>query len=245
VTTVSLRRSAVSNELSIERNTDVLLVRWDRGDGNVFTGGMIQEFVAALEDAARDPALRFVRLSPVGPNFCMGREREARAAGEIREEASRIVRANEALKSSPLVSVAELRGAAAGYGAGLVAGVDVAIASDDATISFPEILGGLAPTVVISWLAFAVPYKRAFEVVATGRRLPAKEALKWGLLTEMVPRERVTSRADEVIAELRQRHAMGLRDIKSFFSQVRRLDPVSAAHASVDALVIAALNSKQ
>jgi enoyl-CoA hydratase/carnithine racemase len=231
----------VPTGLSIERDADVLVVTADRGRDNLFTGAMIEQLIEAIEDGERDRDLRFVRLRHEGPNFCLGREREGRSVDEIREEAARIVRANESLRNSPLVSVAEVRGAAAGFGAGLVAAADVAVASEDATISFPEIFGGLAPTIVIGWLAFAVPYKRAFEAVSTGRELRAEEALRWGLLTEAVPRERVASRVDDALAHLRRRHAEGLRDIKRGFAQARGMDQVSAARASIDPLVMSAL----
>ncbi len=228
-------------ELDIEKDNDVLTVTIVRGEQNLFSGAMMEQLVDALAHASTDKALRFMRLRSNGPNFCLGREREGRTLDELRAEAERIVRVNDALRSSPLVSVAEVRGEAAGFGAGLVAATDIAIASHDTTMSFPEILAGVPPTIVISWLAFSLPYKVAFEIVATGRKVSSGEAVKWGLLTEVVPPHEVTGRVDKVLNDLRSRNTDGLRDIKRFFGQVRALDPVSAARASIDPLALASL----
>jgi enoyl-CoA hydratase/carnithine racemase len=202
---------------------------------------MIDRLIGAIHDAAADNTMRFVRIRARGPNFCLGREREGRAPDELRREAARIVRLNETLRSTPLVCVAEVQGDAAGFGAGLVAATDIAIAAQDAALSFPEILAGLAPTIVIGWLAFAMPHKRAFRMVSTGERMPAAEAVRWGLLSESLPPEQLADRVDEALDGLRDKHAEGLRDIKRFFAQARGLDPVTAATASVDPLVVASL----
>ncbi len=231
----------MADGLIVESQGEIVVVTVERGDGNMFTGEMIDELVGVVELASTEPDRRLVRLRSIGRNFCTGREREGQTPDELRAEAARIVRANEALKNSPLIVLAEVQGDAAGFGAGLVAASDVAIASEHAAISFPEILAGLAPTIVIGWASFLIPYKRAFEMVATGRRMSASDALRHGLVTEVVPADQLTPRADEVATDLMSKPSSGLREIKRFFAQVRSLDPVSAAHASIDPLVLASL----
>ena len=59
---------------------------------------------------------------------------------------------HQALRSSPLVTIAEIHGDAAGFGVGLIAACDVAIAVSDAHFSFPEVGINLAPALVLAWL---------------------------------------------------------------------------------------------
>jgi enoyl-CoA hydratase/carnithine racemase len=150
-----------------------------------------------------------------------------------------IVELNELLQTTPLVVVAEVQGDAAGLGVGLVGCADVAVAADGARFSFPEIVAGYAAMVVLGWLPHAVPRKRAFEMVSTGAWVDAETARRDGLITEVVPAERLEARVDERIAELAAFDASALRDVKTFLARTRAMDPRSAAAASIDSLALA------
>ena len=95
-------------------------------------------------------------LRSAGEAFCLGRERTAATAHELPGEVDTLVAVNDALSRSPLVSVAVVAGDAAGFGVGLAALCDVAVAADTARFSFPEVGIGLAPTLVLAWLAGTV-----------------------------------------------------------------------------------------
>jgi len=229
--------------LVMERRDATLSVTIDHGEGNLFSPAMVIELLSQLRVAGDDPALRFVRLGARGDVFCLGRE-GARREGppptprSIRNVATSVVALNEVLQTTPLVVIAEVHGDAAGLGAGLVGCADVAVASKDARLSVPEILSGFAPTVVIGWLGRTVPRKRAFEMVTTGAWVTAETALCDGLLTEVVPRDRLAARVDERIAVLAALDATALRDAKTFMSHARAMDPSSAAAASINALAV-------
>lgn len=234
----------MNGELAIQVSGDTLVATVDRPEGNLFTGEMIDSLVDEVERAGRTPHTRFVHLRARGATFCTGREREGATPDELRHEAARIVRVNETLRTSPLTVVAEVQGPAAGFGAGLVAASDVAVASTSATLSFPEILAGLAPTIVVGWANFTLPHKRAYEMVATGREMSAAEAAAAGLVTETVAPEALEGRVHQFIEELRAKHAGNLRAIKRFFAQTRNMLPAAAADASIDSLVLASLRMR-
>lgn len=202
---------------------------------------MIDALADAVERGARDPELRFVRIRAAGPAFCLGRDREGRTPDELRAEAGRIVRLNEALRATPLVVLCEMEGDAAGFGAGLVAAADVAVAAETARFWFPELEAGLAPVIVLSWLAELVPPKRAFELVATGRQFGAAEGVGYGLVSEVVAPGGAAGRVDEWVDELAARSGPALRDVKEFLSRTRGLPPAAAARAAVDALALGSL----
>jgi methylglutaconyl-CoA hydratase len=225
-------------DLDLEQRGHTLVATAGR---DVFTSAMIHELTAAVAGAATTPALRFVWIRARGDVFCVGRERGGRTPQDLRREARDIVRLNETLRTSPLTIVCEVNGDAAGFGAGIVAASDVAIASRAARLWFPEILAGLAPTVVISWLAGAVPHKAAFDLVATGDAITAEEAVRLGLVTRAVPADALERTVDSHIERLAGADPIALREIKEFFVGARTMGPVAAAAAAVDALTISAL----
>jgi len=237
----------MADELLIERRGPTLVATADAGQDNLYSPAMIAQLRDAIRDAAADPEMRFVRLTARGSVFCLGRGAPA-AAGNgkqgpdaLRALAGAIVELNELLQTTPLVVVAEVQGDAAGFGAGLVGNADVAVAAEHARFCFPEILSGFAPAIVMSWLPGNVPRKRAFEMVATGAWTDARTALDDGLLTEVVPADRLRARVDERIEQLARTSPAALRDVKTFLARRRGMDAASAAQASVDALVVGAM----
>lgn len=226
-------------DLTVEGHT--LRVHFERGEQNSFSGQMIDAVVDAIETAERNPDLRFVRISAGGDVFCLGRDREGQTPDEVRAEAGRIVRINEALRNTRLIVICEVAGDAAGFGAGMAAAADVTLAADTARFWFPEMEYGLAPTVVLSWLSYLVTPKRAFELVATARRMDAAEAMEIGIVTEVVAADEVSSSADRWITDLEARLPGALADVKTFQVRCRAMDPPAAARASIDSLVLSAL----
>lgn len=230
--------------LEIERRGATLVATVERGEQNSFSGEMIDALADAIDGAGDDGSTVFVRLRARGDVFVLARDREGTTPDELRAEAARIVRINETLRTSPLISIAEVNGDAAGFGVGIVAASDIAVASTAATFRFPEITYGLAPTVVISWASKVLPGKRAFEMAVTGEPIDAETAERIGLITEAVPPDRVEARVDERIAAMQGSSPAALREIKRFFVHVRGMDPASASSSSIDPLVLASLRMR-
>lgn len=228
-------------DLDVSQRGNTLIATIQRGNDNLFTSEMISKLARAVREGRADPAIRFVRVRAAGDVFCVGRDRTGSILDELREEAERIVDLNETLRTSPLTIIAEVNGDAAGFGAGLVAACDIAIASTDARFWFPEVLSGLAPSVVIGWLVHTIDYKAAFDLVTTGEPMDAQRAESCGLITEAVPKATVEARVDERIEILSSMSPPGLREIKEFFAATRPMDAPTAAAASVNALTISAL----
>jgi methylglutaconyl-CoA hydratase len=233
----------IPDGLRVERAGDTLIVTADRGDDNLFSGEMIDALADAVDRAAQD-GLRFAWLRAEGPVFCVGRDRAGKTALDLRSEAARIVRVNETLRTTPLTVIAEVQGHAAGFGAGLVASADIAVAAESAQFWFPEIAGGLAPSIVISWLSKTVPYKSAFDLVATGRRVDAHEARALGLVTDVALHDSLHAAIEARLEALRAMSPGAIKEIKEFFVRVRGLDPANSALVSVEALALSAVRNK-
>jgi len=98
--------------------------------------------------------------------------------------------------------VALVQGSAYGGGVGLVAACDVAIASEGSNFSLSEVKLGLIPAVISPYVIAAMGSRAARRYFLTGERFSAEEALRLGLVHELVPGDHLLRAADRVIAAL-------------------------------------------
>jgi 2-(1,2-epoxy-1,2-dihydrophenyl)acetyl-CoA isomerase len=101
--------------------------------------------------------------------------------------------------------IAAVEGAAAGFGFSLAISCDLVVAAEPAIFVMAYTRIGLAPDGGSTYfLPRLVGMKRAMELTLTNRRLSAREACDWGLVTEVVPAERLAARAEELALSLVQ-----------------------------------------
>lgn len=92
--------------------------------------------------------------------------------------------------------IAAVNGSAYGGGVELMLASHMAVASESAVFAFPEVGLGILPDAGgLTRLPATVPRAVALELLLTGRRFSAKEALQWGLVNRLVPAERVLGEA--------------------------------------------------
>ena len=95
--------------------------------------------------------------------------------------------------------VAAVQGSAAGAGIGLVGLSDYVVSAESTKYVMAYTGIGLTPDGASSWfLPRTIGLKRALELTVTNRVLSAQEALDWGLITEVVPDDELTARAEAV-----------------------------------------------
>ncbi|WP_068187461.1 enoyl-CoA hydratase [Mycobacterium sp. UM_CSW] len=195
--------------LDVTLTDGVLSVTINRPDSlNSLTIPVITGIADAMERAATDPDVRVVRLGGAGRGFCSGAGISAddmSGSGgvppdDIVLEINRLVRAIAAV---PHPVVAVVQGPAAGVGVSLALASDVVLASDKAffMLAFTKI--GLMPDGGASALiAAAIGRIRAMQMALLPERLPATEALSWGLVTAVYPADEFEAEADKVIERL-------------------------------------------
>lgn len=98
--------------------------------------------------------------------------------------------------------VARVNGHALAGGLGLAAACDIVIAVEDATFGAPEVKVGLWPMMITAVLQRVMPHKAALELMMTGRRITADEAMRLGLVSRVVPRDDLDDAVDLVIEQL-------------------------------------------
>jgi 2-(1,2-epoxy-1,2-dihydrophenyl)acetyl-CoA isomerase len=189
-------------DVEITRDGAVLTITLNRPDVlNALNKAMHDGIYAGLE-RAKDPSVRAVVITGAGRGFCVGQDLQEFSSGagsvadNLRENYHRTVLAIRALEKPVIAAV---NGPAAGAGMSLAFACDVRIASDAASFVPAFVNIGLVPDSGGSWLVRRVlGTARAFEWLATGRRLPADEARQWGVVSEVVPAAELAQRTKEV-----------------------------------------------
>jgi enoyl-CoA hydratase/carnithine racemase len=218
----------------------VLHVLLDHGDENLFSTEMCRALTETLLDPPQDAHV--MHLQAAGSVFCLGRERIASDPESLRDEVGALIALNQAFASSRLLTVAEVQGDAAGFGVAPVALSDHSIIAPSARLWFPEVRIGIAPSIVLVWLARIVGRRRALLLTATGQEISAERAVILGLAGEVAPSDDEVSKvAAEEVARLCALSPSVHADIKRFLNTTADLPEAEAYELAHDELVRASL----
>ncbi|GAA1956804.1 enoyl-CoA hydratase/isomerase family protein [Microbacterium deminutum] len=174
-----------------------------------------------------DPTVGAVILDAAGPAFCAGGDviamATSQATGADVTGAAHTIHdgiRTFALSDKPIV--AAVQGAVAGGGLGLMLTADYIVAADTAKFVSRYANIGLTPDLgVTTLLPAAIGQRRALQLLLQDRTLSAEEALDWGLVAEVLPRDEVAGRAEEVAR-------FWLDNATAAFGQAKRLVRVGA-----------------
>jgi enoyl-CoA hydratase/carnithine racemase len=201
-------------ELSYEVDAGVATITLRRPDKlNAVTSIMIDELIAAFDQADLDDAVRAVVVTGAGRAFCAGADLSAgartfdRAArqrgpadGEHRDGGGRVALRIYDLKK-PVI--AAINGPAVGFGITMTLPMDIRIASTAARIGFVFARRGVVPEACSTWfLPRLVGMARAAEWVFTGRVFSADEAREGGLVSRVVAPDELLPTARALAGEI-------------------------------------------
>ncbi|MFM0487673.1 enoyl-CoA hydratase/isomerase family protein [Paraburkholderia graminis] len=213
--------AAVSHVI-VDRRDDVLWITVNRPEkANAMTVAMVEQISEAIVAGGEDPAIRAVLLTGAGERlFTAGVDiREKPQDGDVARQRERRSRALAALQDAvidaPKPVVVVLNGAAIGGGAMLALLADACVAVDTAELALPEIDLGIATYSGANILATIGGRALALDLIQTGRRMPASEAMSRGLLQSVSSRDGLKSAAISVAANL------GGKDVAAFADNKR------------------------
>ena len=201
-------------EVETTRDGAVLTITLNRPDVlNAFNAAMHRALGAALKDA-RDASVRAVVITGAGRGFCVGqdltefREAPGDIGSRLRESYHPNIRAIRALEKPVIAAV---NGAAAGAGMSFACACDMRIAADTASFVPAFINIGLVPDSGGTFFVTRIlGVARAFEWLASGKKLTAAEAHAWGLVSEVVDADALPQRAAELAAQLASMPTRGI-----------------------------------
>src|SRR5690606_22346179 len=215
------RRAGLSGMSRVRIDTDERGVRTltiDREERrNALDRATLDELVAALEAAAADPSVRVLVLRGAGTRaFSAGADLEELLAHETiddrRQHFDGVARAILAMHRAPQPVVARVQGFALAGGCGLAVAADFTLAAESSELGLPEIGIGLLPMVVSAPILRATGSRKAvLDLVLTGRRVNAAEALALGLVTRVVPDERLDAELEALVDRLASLSPAALR----------------------------------
>jgi len=212
-------------ELLVEKKDHVTTLTLNRPEvRNALSVNLMQDLVTALEEADTDGETRVVILKGAGEKaFCAGAdlrmvsEKGAQGIMELRKHFSYYADIIQTLADIGKPVLAAVRGYALAGGCGLAAACDITIASEDAVFGVPEVNIGLWGMIINVPLFRCVVMKKGLELFMTGRSIDAREADRIGLVTKVVPNDRLDEEAAELAQTLASKSPLALKLGKEAF----------------------------
>ena len=171
---------------------------------NAFDDALIADLTQTLREAEADQKIRVIVLTGTGKSFSAGADLNwmQRMAHYTEEEnyhdAMALAELMLTLNRLPKPTVARVNGAAYGGGVGLIACCDIAVSVAEAQFALTEVKLGLIPAVISPYVVAAIGEKAARRYFLTAERFSAGDALRMGLLNEVV----AAGELDQALARL-------------------------------------------
>jgi methylglutaconyl-CoA hydratase len=191
---------------------------------NAICHALIDEFLSALKEVEASPAQVLI-LAAEGKAFSAGMDLEdlkalvTHTAEENHRHSERIATLFGTLYDFPKTTIAAVNGAAIAGGAALATLCDFTLASTAASFGYTEVRIGFVPAIVSAFLIRQVREKDARDLMLTGRIINAEEALRMGLVNEVLAPEELHSRARELAGQLLENSPASLRATKALLRE--------------------------
>ena len=218
--------------LEVEPSGNLATITLNRPEKrNAINTEMMAEFFSAL-DAIEKSHARVAILTGAGKAFCAGMdlallaEMAKNSPEQNVEDSRRMARMFRRIWSFPRPLIAAVNGTALAGGCGIATLCDFTLAVPEAKFGYTEVRIGFLPAIVSVFLTRQIGERRTRDLLLTGRIIEAAEAKEFGLVTEIVPAERLMERARELAGDLIQASPSSLSRAKHLLT--------CAAAASID-----------
>jgi cyclohexa-1,5-dienecarbonyl-CoA hydratase len=206
--------------ITLEKKDGIAKLTINRPPVNVVNYETLMEINTALEKLGKDEETKVLLIRGSGNRaFCAGIEVKDHIGEMMPRMMSEFDRMFRLLRNLGKPSIAVVNGVALGGGCELVAGCDMAIASEKAELGQPEIkLGGLAPAAAALFTRI-MGEKKAFELILLGENIDAKEAERIGLVNKVVSEEKLDTTAEEIARRFIEKSSLSLKLVRDAFYQ--------------------------
>jgi len=186
---------------------------------------MQRRILEELEAARADESVRALVLTGAGRAFSAGGDRDILrqmaegTCNDMDELGHLTMGAIEAMLALEIPAIAAVNGFAVGYSAGLVALCDVVVMGESAFLSDPHVQYGIAggPATQMVWPRLCSELA-AREILMSGRKVMAPEALRLGLCSRVCPDGKELATALEIAGQFTALPASGIAATKRNFN---------------------------
>ncbi len=213
--------------LQITQNGFITTLTLNRSEvRNAFNDEVIAELTKAFADVGARDDVRCIVLAANGPAFCAGADLNwmRRMADYTRDEnladAGALAEMLRAIYECPKPTVARIQGDVFAGGMGLVAACDIALSVDSASFCLSEVKLGLIPATISPYVIRAMGARAAHRYFLTAERFSAAEALRIGLVHEVVAAEALDAKLAEITQALAGAGPQAVRACKKLVQEV-------------------------
>ncbi len=203
--------------LLVERNGHVLWLTFNRPERrNAIDRAMRIAFGTACAEADSDDEVRVVVLTGAGEAFCAGTDlKEAPRADPPHPLADRTEPIAAPIERLTKPVIAAINGPAAGGGLEVALAADLRICSTTAMFALPEVrVGSLPGSGGTQRLIASIAPAVAWKMLLTGDPIDAEEALRVGLVSDVVPREKLPALAQALAERVAANAPLSVRAAK-------------------------------
>lgn len=200
-----------SDAVTLDMTGSVAFLRLNRPPLNILNLAVIRELAEKLGAAAGQTSLKALVFCACGKAFCAGVD----VADHLPERVEPMIREFGALcmqlRSFPLPTIADVRGAALGGGTELAVACDLVLAGASARFGQPEIRLGVFPPIAAALFPRLIGYQQAARLLFSGETIMASEAAQLGLITFAVADKEVPLKLEQLLNQFRGLSSVALR----------------------------------
>jgi enoyl-CoA hydratase len=213
-------------------------VTLDRPPLNLLTPDLIRLLREAFAALARDPSVRAAVVTGAGRAMTGGMQvqvlRDLDAAG-AKAMITGLHEAIELVHEAPFPTVCAMNGACLGAGFELAMACDLRVAAAGAVMGLPEIRVGVPSVIEAALLPALIGPGRAAEFLLTGENITAEQALAWGLVNRVVPRDELDAATGDLVGRILAASPAAVRLQKELIIRWRNTDLRTAIAYGINA----------
>ena len=205
---------------------------------NAINYELIDEMLAALNEVKKSSAQVLI-ITGAGKAFCSGMDLETlqglagRTPEQNLDDSRKMATMFRSLYDFPRPTIAAVNGPAMAGGTGMATLCDFTLAVPEAKFGYTEVRIGFVPAIVSTFLLRQVGEKIARDLLLTGRLFDAAEALRIGLITEIVTSDKLQDRARALALLLMENSPASLAYTKRLLSDHAKAELDSQIEAAI------------
>lgn len=231
----------MAGELLHERRDHVVYLTLNRPESrNALNAALRSQFIEALDDANHDPDVFAIVITGAGDKaFCAGGDLKefndiAKRGTRFPTPMSGIYRnVHEVVLEVYKPTIAALNGPTVAGGCEIALACDLRIAADHIHIGLPEAKVGMGANAGAVLLPRLLPRAIAYQMLYTGEPISAAEALRWGLVNEVVPKAELMDATERLVRKIVANAPVTIRRFKEMAAKSWGMPMASALRLNV------------